>query len=102
MIDQRKDRFLERVSYITSPGNTVKTLVSNLGVFEKLEKDGVFTLTACLPNPQVSTVESKIKNLKDHCGWDLKISPTVQELPPPTFEELMTLRLIDPDGHFRY
>jgi len=42
----------------------------------------------------------KIRNVKDNCGWELKVSPKVAEIAPPTWEELMTLRIIDPDGNY--
>ena len=97
VIAQSKNRFLEKVSYITSPGDRVKTLVSTLGVFEKLGDDEAFSLTACLPNPNLPTLEEKISNIKENCGWELKVALGVKEIPPPTFEELMTLRILDPD-----
>jgi len=65
-------------------------------------QDEEFTLTACLPNLESSEIESKIKNVQDHCGWNLKVSPNLKEFQSPDFEELMTLRMIDPDGYFRY
>ena len=58
-------------------------------------------LAACLPNPNFPTLEEKIANIKENCGWELKVAPQVEEVPPPTFEELMTVRIIDPDGMYR-
>jgi hypothetical protein len=31
----------------------------------------------------------------------LKVAPQVAEIAPPTWEELMTLRIIDPEGIYR-
>ncbi|MFC1966458.1 hypothetical protein ACFLWI_05890 [Chloroflexota bacterium] len=98
---QSKTRFVDRVPYITVPGLKVKTLVSTLGVFEKLGDDEEFSLTACLPNSKFPTLEEKIEDVKENCGWELRVAPKFKETPPPTFEELMTLRLLDPDGLFR-
>jgi acyl CoA:acetate/3-ketoacid CoA transferase alpha subunit/acyl CoA:acetate/3-ketoacid CoA transferase beta subunit len=101
MLQQKRERFVEKVPYITSSGETVKTLVSTLGVFEKLEADGELALAACLPSAQFPTVEERIKNIKDNCGWELKILPRVEELARPSFRELAILRMLDPDDYFR-
>ena len=101
VMNQSKTRFLDKVSYITSYGANIKTLVSTLGVYEKLGNDKEFSLTGCLPNPKFLTLDGKIRNIKENCGWELKVSPHVTEITPPTYEELMTLRIIDPDGIYR-
>ena len=31
-------------------------------------------------------------------GWPLRLAPNVAETPPPTGEELATIRRFDPDG----
>jgi len=98
---QSKTRFLEKVPYVTSAGAKVKTLVSTLGVFEKLGDDEEFSLTACLPNPKSATLDDRVENVKENCGWELKVAPKVQEISPPTFEELMILRILDPNGLMR-
>jgi acyl CoA:acetate/3-ketoacid CoA transferase beta subunit len=101
VINQSKARFLDKVSYITSDGAKIKTLVSSLGVFEKLGEDKEFSLTGCLPIRKFPSLEEKIRNIKENCGWELKVSTKVAEIAPPTWEELMTLRIIDPDGIYR-
>ncbi len=102
ILRQSKDRFLEKLPYITSAGNQVTTLVSEFGVFEKIEDADEFTLVACLPTPGASGLAEKIRRTKDNCGWELKVSPKVKELAPPSFNELMTIRLFDPDGYYRH
>jgi acyl CoA:acetate/3-ketoacid CoA transferase beta subunit len=101
VMNQSKTRFLDKVSYITSYGMKIKTLVSSLGVFEKLGEDKEFSLTGCLPIRKFPSLEEKIRNIKNNCGWELKVSPKVAEIATPTWEELMTLRIIDPDGIYR-
>ena len=101
VMNQSKTRFLDKVPYITSDGAKIKTLVSSLGVFEKLGGDKEFSLTGCLANPKFPSLEDKIRNIRENCGWDLKVSSTVTEIASPTYEELMTLRIIDPDGIYR-
>jgi len=47
------------VSYITSDGTKIKTLVSSLGVFEKLGEDKEFSLTGCLPIQKFPSLDAK-------------------------------------------
>jgi len=101
VMNQSKTRFLDRVSYITSYGAKVRTLVSSLGVYEKLGDDAEFSLTGVLPNARFKTMDEKISNIKENCGWELKVSPLVTEIAPPNYEELMILRILDPDGIYR-
>ena len=72
---QSPKRFVDRVDYITSPGTRVKTIVSDMGVFEKLGNDEEFTLTGLHLDGQRSPLEEKIKAVRNNCGWDLKVSP---------------------------
>ena len=93
---------MEKVPYITASGARVKTLISPLGIFEKLGDDTEFSLIACLPTKNFPTLEEKIANVKENLGWELKVAPEINETLPPTLEELMTLRLLDPDDSFRH
>ena len=100
LVHQSRGRYLEQVPYITCPGERVSTLVSTMGVFEKLGDDREFTLTECFADPKLPTMEEKINRIKENCGWELKVSPRVKEVSPPTVEELMQLRLFDPKRYF--
>ncbi|MDO8785513.1 MAG: CoA-transferase [Syntrophales bacterium] len=97
---QAKGRFLDKVSYITSPGKVVKTLVSTLGIFEKLGEDQEFTLTGYFRNPQFNTSEEHIRHIGENCGWEVKVSANPEEIPPPTLEELILLRMFDPRRYY--
>jgi acyl CoA:acetate/3-ketoacid CoA transferase beta subunit len=100
LINQSRGRYLEQVPYITYPGDRVRTLVSTMGVFEKLGDDKELTLTECFADPKLSTLEQRIKQVKEHCGWELKVAPKVKDVPPPTLDELKLLRLFDPKGYY--
>ena len=99
-IEQSADRFVERVSYITCPGDSVKTLISTMGIFEKLGSDNEFTLTQFFPDPEVSGHQKTVGKIKQKCGWELKVSNNVTEVTPPTQKELEILRLFDPREYF--
>jgi acyl CoA:acetate/3-ketoacid CoA transferase alpha subunit/acyl CoA:acetate/3-ketoacid CoA transferase beta subunit len=99
VMTQSKERFLERLPYITSSGKTVKTLVSDLGIFEKLERDEELILTEYFLREEEKT-EERIKKIKENCGWKLKISPQLKKASLPVAEELILLRLFDPQRQF--
>jgi acyl CoA:acetate/3-ketoacid CoA transferase alpha subunit/acyl CoA:acetate/3-ketoacid CoA transferase beta subunit len=94
---QSRNRFLERVPYVTCPGEKVKVLVSNMGIFEKLGGEE-FVLTAYFPDKKLKTKEEAIKLIKENCGWELKVASEVAEVQPPGLDELMIIRLLDPKG----
>ncbi|MFH1486248.1 MAG: CoA-transferase [Chloroflexota bacterium] len=98
VVNQSPRRFVDRVPYITCPGHRVGTLVSSMGVFEK--PGGEFMLSKYFPNPKLTGKEECIRAVRENCGWELKVSPQIQEASPPTSEELKILRLLDPRQEF--
>ena len=96
VMNQSRRRFLEKVPYITCRGKNVSTLISDKGVFEKLGGEELI-LTGYFP---ASTQEEDIEGIKEDCGWNLQVSPTIKEISVPTLEQLVILRLLDPERHF--
>ena len=82
--------------YITSPGESVRALVTDLGILEK--RDGELVLTA-VPAGDESMVERAARAV-EACGWDLTVADQLRELPAPTEAEVATLRGWDPHGWF--
>ena len=82
--------------YVTSPGASVRALVTDLGILEKC--DGELVLTA-VPAGDEPIVERAARAV-EACGWDLAVAEDVRELPAPTAEEIATLRGWDPHGWF--
>jgi acyl CoA:acetate/3-ketoacid CoA transferase beta subunit len=93
---QSRHKFVDNVSYITSPGQNVTTIISNMGVFEKPENTHEFVLIGCLPSLKEKGMRNKIKRIKEECGWNLKVANDVKEYGMPTSEELSLLRAFDP------
>ena len=100
VMQQSQRRFLDKLPYITAPGAKVRMLVSSMGVFEKLDGDEEFTLTKYFANPELSSKEEAIKNIKENCGWDLKVASDLKKVPPASLEELRLLRIFDPRKHY--
>jgi acyl CoA:acetate/3-ketoacid CoA transferase alpha subunit/acyl CoA:acetate/3-ketoacid CoA transferase beta subunit len=99
VLRQSKKRFLEKLPYVTSRGNRISTLISDLGVFERAKNDDDFFLTGCLPQKGFSSLREKVQNVRDHCGWELKVASSVKDIDPPEREELQVIRLLDPEGY---
>jgi acyl CoA:acetate/3-ketoacid CoA transferase beta subunit len=90
----------EKVPYISSRGERVKTLVTDLGVFEKPAGGKAFVLTAVHADEMGRSVEERVSEIKSKTGWELKTAERIEEEPYPTKEELYTLRLFDPRRQF--
>ena len=67
-----------------------------MGIFSKPQGKGELHLTACFPDPEISSLEDGIKKVQENCGWPLKLADKVEEVPVPTPEELKMLRWLVP------
>jgi acyl CoA:acetate/3-ketoacid CoA transferase alpha subunit/acyl CoA:acetate/3-ketoacid CoA transferase beta subunit len=86
----------ETCGYVTSPGRTVRALITDLGTLEK--HAGVLVLTAV---PEGDTpVRERVAAARDACGWELTVARDVREIAPPTDDEIAALRRWDPRGWF--
>ncbi|MBM4462201.1 MAG: hypothetical protein FJ012_02545 [Chloroflexi bacterium] len=101
IIKHSPHRIVERVPYVTCPGDRVRTLVSPMGIFRKLGGDSEFTLTACFLDAQTTTIGERARAIRETCNWDVKVADNLTELSPPTAEELLWLRLFDSPSHNR-
>ena len=93
VITQSAQRLVKKVSYVTVPRSRVTTLVSDWGIFHKLSPNQEFILTGCLPRSEAK--DGIISCIKERCGWEVRVSDKLEEIKPPTIEELTILRLLD-------
>lgn len=100
VISSGKQRLVEKVPYVTFSGKKVATLVTDVGIFEKIGDEETFTLTAFIPSSTGQTLDEAIAAIKRKVGWELEVSPNLKEAEPVTKEELTLLRLFDPKGFF--
>ncbi|MFS0823891.1 CoA-transferase [Bacillus sp. 1P02SD] len=98
-VKQSQHRFIEKVPYVTSPGRNIKTVVSTLGVFEKDDRSNELILTSYFYK-KGETTEQSVQSIKNKCGWDLRVSPQLKIIEPPTIEELEMIRYFDPNRVF--
>ncbi|HPZ12556.1 MAG TPA: CoA-transferase [Bacillota bacterium] len=97
--EQAPHRFVEKVPFITSPGDKVSAVISQYGLFRKDPADGILKLAAYLERPGLDEAEI-IREIKEQCRWELQLWPHLQAAAPPTPEELSRLRCLDPERYF--
>jgi acyl CoA:acetate/3-ketoacid CoA transferase alpha subunit/acyl CoA:acetate/3-ketoacid CoA transferase beta subunit len=90
-------RLVEKVPYITVPGERVSKLVTDEAVFEKV--DGELVPTKCLPHIGASE-EATWEWLTKKTGWKLSRVGKLDHMAEPNREEIQLLRLFDPDRYF--
>jgi acyl CoA:acetate/3-ketoacid CoA transferase alpha subunit/acyl CoA:acetate/3-ketoacid CoA transferase beta subunit len=91
-LKQSKDRFVDRLAYVTGRGTAVTTVVSTMGIFKKPAPQDELRLVACFPDARERSLEERVNEIKHNCGWELKIAPVVEDIPRPSPEELGLLR----------
>ena len=88
------------MEYVTCLGDRVTALITTMGVFEKSEDSNELMLTGYFPELSGPTPEEKIKKIRENSTCDFQVSSKVREVVPVTVEELVILRMLDPEGHF--
>jgi glutaconate CoA-transferase subunit B len=78
--------FVEQLDFLTSVGERVRVVVTDLGVLEP--RDGELTLTAVHPS-------SSVEKAREATGWDLRVADDVEVSAPPTTRELLALRALE-------
>ncbi|WP_435229795.1 CoA-transferase [Streptomyces sp. Tue6028] len=89
-------RFIDKCGYVTSPGRRVRAVVTDLGTLTM--QDGELVLTHIAPGPE--PLAERVAHVRDQCGWDLSVSPHLEELRPVTAADVGELRAYDPEGLF--
>lgn len=95
---QDRERFVPQVAYVSSPGARVRTVVSDMGIYEKAGDELI--LTAYFPRPEIKGEEAHLRWIRENTGWPLQVAPCVQPEPPAALDELKLLRLFDPRRQF--
>ncbi|KPK21236.1 MAG: hypothetical protein AMK69_22215 [Nitrospira bacterium SG8_3] len=95
ILNQSRKRFIETLPYITASGDKVTKVISTMGVYRKDPGKAELFLMGCLPDPEGTSLEEKIKEIESRCAWPLKSDQAIGYLPEPTKDELQLLRSID-------
>jgi glutaconate CoA-transferase subunit B len=83
MLSQSRRTFVDRIDFVSSVGDRVRVVVTDLGLLEP--RDGELTLTRV--HPGATAEEARAAT-----GWDLRVADDVGETQPPTDGELAALR----------
>lgn len=95
---QRRQTFVERVRYITSPGRQIDCVISTMGRFEK--RGGKTLLLTGYFRSAGADRHEIVARIRERCGWELDLADDLEELAPATPEELAILRVFDPERSF--
>ena len=66
-------RLPERVGFVTSPGERVRTVVTDLGILRR--RDGELCLAAV--GAGEAPLEDRVKRAVAGCGWDVRVERTI-------------------------
>jgi glutaconate CoA-transferase subunit B len=83
MLNQTPRAFVDRIDFVSSVGDRVRVVVTDLGLLEP--RDGELTLTRVHPGATVEEARAAT-------GWELRVADDVGETQPPTDDELVALR----------
>ncbi len=95
----RKNRLLERIEYVTTPGGRVTTLVTDRGILEKDGETGELIFAGYM-SAEEETEDAALEKFRGACGWPLKATGKATRYEPCFQSELNLLRALDPDGFF--
>lgn len=90
-------RLVEKVPYVTTPGDRVHAIVTTEGVLERVGDE--FELVSYYPRDGESEADAVVR-IRAATGWPLKVSDRLKKEPPPTPRELRTIRQFDPRRTF--
>ncbi len=87
----RPERLPRTVEYVTSPGQSVASIVTDKGVLRR--EDGVLRLSAVPAGTE--SLEERVRAFTTSCGYDPDVASVVEELAPVRPEEVRALREYD-------
>jgi acyl CoA:acetate/3-ketoacid CoA transferase alpha subunit/acyl CoA:acetate/3-ketoacid CoA transferase beta subunit len=94
---QRDNAFVERVDFVTTPGERVTQVVSTLGRFER--RDGELVLTGVFEGA-AENKQQAVEAIRSRCKFSLRVAGELSVLPGATKHELALLRVFDPERMF--
>jgi acyl CoA:acetate/3-ketoacid CoA transferase alpha subunit/acyl CoA:acetate/3-ketoacid CoA transferase beta subunit len=81
-------RLVDRCAYVTSPGERVTTVCTDLGVLRK--RDGELKVAAVLEG--AGDLDERVRRMVASVGWAVEVDREPAELPAPSAREIRTLR----------
>lgn len=91
MLRQSPRTFVSELDFRTTPGGSVSTVVTDLGILEPRAEERELTLTSVHPGVDVDQA-------REATGWDLRVADDLSVTPAPTEAELTALRALEAKG----
>ncbi len=91
MLRQSPRTFVPELDFRTTPGGSVSTVVTDLGILEPRGEGRELTLKSVHPGVEVEQVG-------EATGWDLRVADDLSVTPAPTVAELTALRGLEAKG----
>jgi glutaconate CoA-transferase subunit B len=106
MMNHERRRFIERVSYVTSPGFgeggswRERNGLKGGGPCAVITTKGILRFDADTKEMFLDSVHPgvTVEEILNHTGWDLKCESKIKKTNPPTKSELRMIRKFDPHG----
>jgi acyl CoA:acetate/3-ketoacid CoA transferase alpha subunit/acyl CoA:acetate/3-ketoacid CoA transferase beta subunit len=83
-----RHRLVERCAYLTSPGERVQTVCTDLGILRK--RDGELRLAGVVAGKE--SLEERVRAAVGACGWPLLADREITEIPYPSPADVLMLR----------
>lgn len=93
-------RLVDKVAYVTSPGERVREVVCQFGGFRRDPGEDAFHLSRWLPAAGEGAAATPEEAVREQTAWQAETGNHTVES-PVTADELALLNELDPDGHFR-
>jgi acyl CoA:acetate/3-ketoacid CoA transferase alpha subunit/acyl CoA:acetate/3-ketoacid CoA transferase beta subunit len=90
------DRLVERVRYVTGPGERVVSVATDRGILRRLDGRLMVSAVAAGPEP----FDERVRAFKAACGFSAEVAREVEELEPLGADEVLALRRYDPERLF--
>jgi len=91
MLRQSPRTFVSELDFRTTSGESVSTVVTDLGVLEPRGEERELTLKSVHPGVDADQA-------REATGWNLRVADDLSVTPPPTEAELTALRALDDPG----
>jgi acyl CoA:acetate/3-ketoacid CoA transferase alpha subunit/acyl CoA:acetate/3-ketoacid CoA transferase beta subunit len=94
-VKNSRRRMVSSVGYVTSPGDRVRSVVTDLGVFQRAGSDEPFVLTR-VHAATADTLAEAVERIRGSCEWDVTPARELAVEAEPSAAELARLRGYDP------
>lgn len=100
MMEGGPQKFVRRVPYVTSGGDKVSCIFTNVAILERGDGTQPFRVTAWMPESNPSSETNYRRSLAELIPWDVPVAPDAVICAAPSPMELQWLRSHDPRGEF--